>query len=137
MFVVDWQNLKEEDLKDKEFLVKAFRKFLKKDCKYSAEEAKFSADVIEEPFARNYHTCKKTLDAVREINSKKYEVYFCSVEDTAPYPFEFYTLVDIESMPEKTYQDDVLLYTQAEKKFVFPMNNVGGKARDRIENSAK
>ena len=120
MFIVNWQNLKEEDLKDKEFLVKAFRNFLKKDCKYSAEEAKFACSVIEEPFARNYNSCEKTFDAVREINSKKYEVYFCSYEDTAPYPFEFYTLVDIETIPEKTYQDEVLLYIQAKKMFIFP-----------------
>ena len=120
MFTVDWQNLKDEDLKDKDFLVKSFRKFLKTDCKYSAEEAKFACDVIEEPFARNYHTCDKTFEEIREINDKKYEVYFCSVEDTAPYPFEFYTLVDVESIPEKTYQDEVLLYIQAKKKFIFP-----------------
>ena len=120
MFTVDWQNLKDEDLKDKEFLVKSFRKFLKTDCKYSAEEAKFACDLIEEPFARNYHACDKTFEEVREINAKKYEVYFCSVEDIAPYPFEFYTLVDIESIPEKVYQDEVLLYIQAKKKFIFP-----------------
>ena len=120
MFDVNWQSLREEDLKYAVFLVKSFRKFLKKDCKYSAEEAKFAADIIEEPFARNYNSCNKTLEAVREIDSKKYEVYFCSVDDTAPYPFEFYTLVDIESIPEKTYQDEVLLYIQAKKYFVFP-----------------
>ena len=36
MFTVDWENLKDEDLKDKEILVKSFHKFLKTDCKYSA-----------------------------------------------------------------------------------------------------
>lgn len=119
MFTVDWENLKEEDLKDKVFLVKAFRKFLKKDCKYSAEEAKFAADIIEEPFATNYKACNKTFDAVREINSKKYEVYFCTVEDTAPYPFEFYALVDVETIKETTDHDDGFHYMLAEKKFVF------------------
>ena len=119
MFTVDWENLKEEDLKGKDFLVKAFRKFLKKDCKYSAEEAKFAADVIEEPFARNYRSCAKIFEAVREINSKKYEVYFCTVEDTAPYPFEFYTLVDIATKPEPEYGDELFPYISAEKKFVF------------------
>ena len=118
MVEVDWQNVKEEDLKDKEVLVKTFRKFLKKDCKYSAEEAKFAADVIEEPFARNYNACDKIFDAIRVIDSKKYEVYFCSVEDTAPYPFEFYTLVEVETKGEPRYGDELLPYIQATKKFI-------------------
>ena len=124
MFSVEWQNLKEEDLKDKEFLVKAFRKYLRKECDYSAEEARFAADVIEEPFARNYHTCDKTFDAVREIDSKKYEVFFCSVEDTSPKPFEFYTLVDIGTKGEAHYGDELLPYLSATKKFVFPNEKV-------------
>ena len=120
MFTIDWQNLKEEDLKDKDFLVKAFRKFLKKDCEYSAEEAKFAADVIEEPFRRNFNSVNKTFETTVEINSKKYEVYFCSVEDTAPYPFEFYTLVDVETKSEPTDGDELFPYILATKKFVFP-----------------
>lgn len=120
MFPVDWNNLKEEDLKDKEYLVKVFGKFLKKDCKYSAAEAKFAADVIEEPFARNYNSCKKTFDATRQICSRTYEVFFCSVKDSSPKLFEFYTLVDVDTKTEAHFGDELLPYIFAKKKFIFP-----------------
>ena len=120
MFTVDWQNLKEEDLKDKEFLVKAFRKFLKKECKYSTEEARFAADVIQEPFARNFNSTKKTLVTTIEFNDRTYEVYYCTYKDCADDPFEFYTLVDIATKGEAHFGDELLSYISAKKKFILP-----------------
>lgn len=118
--MIDWLGVKEKDLKDTDFLVKTFRKFLRTECNYSAEEAKFAADIIEEPFARNYHSCDKTFEATIEISSKKYEVYFCTVKDSSTKLFEFYTLVDVATKRESTYGDELLPYISAKKKFVFP-----------------
>ena len=118
MFTVDWANLKEENLKDSDYLVKAFRKYLKKECKYSAEEAKFAADVIEEPFRRNFNSIKRTFETTIVINGKTYEAYACTRQDCADIPFEFYTLVDIATKGEAHFGDELLPYLSARKKFV-------------------
>ena len=120
MFTVDWQNLKEEDLKDEEFLVKAFRNFLKNECKYSTEEAKFAADVIQEPFARNFNSTKRTLELTIELSDNTYEVYSCTFQDCADDPFVFYTLVDIATKGEAHFGDELLSYISARKKFILP-----------------
>lgn len=129
MLEVDWQTIKEEDLKDKEQLVKAFRKFLRKECKYSAEEAKFSADVIEEPFARNFNSAKRKFEITIMINDRTYEVFSCFCQDSADEAFEFYTLVDVATKGEAHYGDELLPYIFAKKKFVLPDKYAGGNAK--------
>ena len=120
MFEVDWQRLKDEDLKDADHLEKIFRKFLCKECKYSVEEAKFAADIIREPFRRNYNNTLRTYVATTDISGTIYEIYFCSNEDSADRPFEFYTLVEVASKVEAHYGDQLLPYITAKKKFILP-----------------
>lgn len=120
MFEVDWQKLKDADLKDADYLEKMFRKFLRKECKYSTEEAKFAADIIRDPFRRNYNSTRRTYVATTDISGTSYEIYFCSNKDCADSPFEFYTLVDVASKGEAHYGDQLLPYITARKKFVLP-----------------
>ena len=120
MFTVDWENIKEEDLKDVDFLIKAFRKWLKKECNYSAEAAKFAANVIHEPFARNYQPSVNTFVATMNLCGKTYEIFYCEAEDCADAPFEFYTLVDVASKGEAHYGDQLLPYIISKKKFILP-----------------
>ena len=120
MFAIDWQSIKEEDLKDADYLEKAFRKFLRKECKYSAEEAKFASDIIREPFRRNFNSTQKTYVTTIEICGTMYEVYFCSDKDTSDALFEYYTLVDVASKGEAHFGDQLLPYLSARKKFILP-----------------
>ena len=112
---IDWTTIKLEDLKNSEYLVKCFRKYLKKDCKYSADEAKFAADVIENPFAKNCSVTKKRVHTL-ELGGTMYEIYACTVADCAPQMFEFFTLVDISTIQEK--DEEWFAYYLAKKKFV-------------------
>lgn len=120
MFTVDWQSIKTEDLKDADFLEKEFRKFLRKECEYTSEEAKFAADIIREPFRRNFNSTRKTYVTTIEISEILYEVYFCTDEDSSPKLFEYYTLVDVASKGVAHFGDELLPYLSAKKKFILP-----------------
>ncbi len=52
MKTIDQNNLVEEDLNTSNDLVKCFKKYLKKECEYTLEQAKFTADVIENPYSK-------------------------------------------------------------------------------------
>lgn len=120
MFIVDWQSITEEDLKDADFLEKAFRKFLRKECNYTAEEAKFASDIIREPFRRNYNHTEKIFIKTIEICEAIYEVYFCTDKDASDVLFEYYTLVDVASKGPAHFGDELLSYIGAKKKFILP-----------------
>ena len=120
MFAVDWQNIKEEDLKEADFLEKAFRKFLRNECNYTTEEAKFAADIIREPFRRNFNHTEKTYVQTIEICKTIYEIYFCTDKDSSEVLFEYYTLVDIATKGEAHFGDQLLSYISARKRFVLP-----------------
>ena len=119
MGILDCSAIKPEDLKNSDYLVKCFRKYLKKECNYSAEEARFSADIIENPFAKNCSVTKKQEQALN-LDGTTYEVYFCTVEDCAPKPFTFYMFVDISTLEAQA--ESWFSYFLAKKKFVVCSN---------------
>ena len=127
MGTLSWNDIKNEDLKDSDYLVKSFRRYLRKECGYSTEEARFAADVIENPYGK-IADVTKTYETTAEVCGKTYEIYFCTAEDCSPKLFEFYMLVDVNSLKEK-YDDSNCLqgeertwfaYFLSKKVFVFP-----------------
>ena len=115
MTTIDWNKLTEEDLKTSDDLVNHFKKYLKKECGYTLEQAKFAADVIENPYSK-FARVNKRLEQTIEINDKTYEVYFCTTKDSSPNLFEFYMLIDVSTLEEK--EEEWFSYYLSKKKYI-------------------
>ena len=111
---IDWNNLKEADLVGDDDLVKAFKKFLKKVCKYTTEEANFAADVIlDHTVIGEYENETKYIKNV-QINGIDYEVWSCATEDCGG-TFDFYIFVDVVSLNEHL-NDENYKYSDKEQR---------------------
>ena len=125
MIEINWKNISSDDLKDEDYLVKSFRRFLKKECDYTAEEAKMCADIMDNPYSKIIQdSIKKTYITTTVVNGTLYEIFFCSLlDDSAPSLFEFYMLVDVESQKKNNnglYHDsEWWSYYISNKKYCF------------------
>ena len=119
---VDWGKISIDDLKDSNYLVKAFCKYLKKECGYSVEDARFACDVIENPYGK-FANVNKTLITTAKIGDSTYEIYYCTVRDCSDILFDFYMLVDLATLEEK--EEKWFSYYLAKKKYYF--NAIGQK----------
>jgi hypothetical protein len=112
---MNWNEVKPDDLKDSDFLVKAFKRYLKKECSYSTEEARFACDIIENPYGK-YADVNKTLETTVKIGEITYEIYYCTAQDCSDKLFDFYMLVDIATLEKK--DEEWFSYYLAKKKYI-------------------
>ena len=113
--MVEWDKLTETELKDARCLVNAFGRYLKKECGYSADEARFAKGVIDDPYG--YERVHKQYEMTRIVCGKGYEVYFCSINDCeVEKHFRFYMLVDVSTINSEL--DGLRSHILAKKKYV-------------------
>ena len=112
---MNWNEINIEDLKDDDYLVKAFRRYLKKECGYSTEAARFACDVIRDPYSK-FADVEKNLVATAAIGGTTYEIYYCTVKDSSDKLFDFYMFVDIATLEEK--DEKWLSYYHAKKRYI-------------------
>ena len=117
---VKFSNIIESDLKDTDYLIKSFKKYAIKELEYDEFGAEIAASDMQDPYNTPY--IKQDYYGDVEICGKKYEVRLCSTnfmmcglfELADKAPFEFYMLIDIDSLEDRT----VGSYTKANKKYI-------------------
>ena len=112
---MNWNEINVEDLKDDDYLVKAFRRYLKKECEYSTEAARFACDLIRNPYSKCADV-SKTLETTAVIGGTTYEIYYCTVQDCSDKLFDFYMFVDIATLEKK--EEEWFSYYLAKKKYI-------------------
>ena len=134
MEVIEWSNVGCGELKDGDYLVKCYRKFLRKECEYTTEEAKWCADVIDNPYSKIVQDrITKEHITTTLVSGTLYEIFFCSVlGDSSSAIFQFYMLVDVESQKKNNtgeYSDSKWWsYYISKKKFCFiQVNKIEGE----------
>ena len=115
MVAIDWNKITEPELKDINYIVNAFGRYLKKECSYSSEEARFAKDIIDDPYA--YHGVQKQYISTQTVCGKEYEIYFCSINDCEVEKyFTFYMLIDVNTISGA--YDKLRSYVFADKKYI-------------------
>ena len=117
---VDLNNLSGKDLLDHDAISKAFKKYLMDVLGYDEGAADF---VVKCDFETPYNApfVLQDYEGDYTVDGKKYSVRFCYTEFRAcglfhlaeKEPFEFYTLFDLETLPDNTvgsYQNAKKLY---------------------------
>lgn len=93
----EWNTVEESDLKDTNYLVNAFGRYLKKECDYSAEAARFTKDIIDDPYL--YDKVFKQHETTAKVCGTNYDIYFCAINDCNREKFfTFYMLIDINTI---------------------------------------
>ena len=115
MFSIDWENIKEEELKDINYIVNAFGRYLKKECSYSSEQARFAKDIIDDPYA--YKGVQKQYISTTTVCGTEYKIFLCSINDCEVEKyFTFYMLIDINTISNK--YDEFRSHVFAKKKYI-------------------
>lgn len=115
MTSINWHFIKGSELKDINYLVNAFGRYLKKECEYTPEQAKFAKDVIDDPYG--YKHVEKQYQTTAEIDGIKYEIYLCRINDCdVEKYFTFYMLIDVSTINED--YDKQRAYIFAKKKYI-------------------
>lgn len=111
----NWSAITESELKDIDYLVNAFGRYLKKECEYSAEQAKFTKDVIDDPYS--YKAVHKQFEGKAKICGTEYEIFFCAINDCgAKKFFTFYMLIDTETIKEEYNKERAYVFSK--KKYL-------------------
>lgn len=118
---INFDKITQEELIDIHTLTNHFRKYLTETLEYEENEADM---IITEDFSDPYDTefIMQEYEGDYKIGEKSYEVYSCKTDFgyvgmwhlTEFPPFEFYMLIDTETMPDQT----VGAYQNAEKMYI-------------------
>ncbi len=113
--MIEWDNLTEEELKDIRYLVNAFGRYLKKECGYSSDEARFAKDIIDDPY--RYKRVHKQYEMTRTVCGTEYEIYSCAINDCEVEKyFRFYMLIDVNTLDNE--HDELCSHIFAKKKYI-------------------